>query len=495
MDINFTFANEAQEQFYYATARNQCFSGGFNNGKTYAGCFKTFTLLSTFPNYRVSINRQVRADLMKTTYQTFMKICPREFVERINEQEGVIELKNKSTAYLLHLDKVESSTLRGLEINSNLTDQAEETQEQTYDVLDSRIGRWDGAIVPESLLRLNPKWPTNKYGKPIVPSYNMLLCNPDTQFHYIFRKYHPDSLERRGNYFFVEGSWDPSLGSPEAYSEALKHDPEWIAKFVKGQWGRSNAQIHRLSNLSLLDYSNDLINKIRRKGNLSRILDHGDSSPTCCLWFASIDGVYIAYREYYTPNQVISFHRKSISELSGDESYSTNYADPQIFKKTAQKDGGFWSVADEYLTQDIKAPSLYWLPADNNEFATRNRINELLTEQEGTKHPITGEIGKFPRLYFIKKSPEYQNGCFNAITEIQSQRRKLIGYIDGKAYYSDEREDSIADHAYDCERYYVSQHAIGRPVEHRPVKPMTFNFFKLAKLRRDKITWPQVPMV
>jgi len=484
MDLNFTFANEAQEEFYWTTARNQCFSGGFNNGKTFIGCLKAFTLMSTFSNYRMAMCRQVRADLMKTTYQTFIKIVPREFIDRENQQEGIVEFKNKSIAYWLHLDKVESSTLRGLEINSVLTDQAEETQEETYDVLDARVGRWDGAIVPQSLLDIKPDWPKNKYGKHIVPSYNMLLCNPDTQFHYIYRKYHPDSIERRGNYFFVEGGWDPSLGSPEGYSEALKHDPEWVAKFVKGQWGRSSAQIHRLPSVSLLNYSKELIEKIKRKGNLFRVLDHGDSAPTCCLWFAVLDGNFICYREYYVPNQVISFHRKSIFELSLGEQYSGNYADPQIFKKTAQKDGGFWTVSDEYITKKINAPSLYWLPADNNEFATRNRINELLQLQDG-KHPVTGEVGLFPRIYFIKKSEDYQNGCFHAITELQSQRRKLIGYIDGKAYYSDEREDSVSDHAYDPTRYFVSQHAMGHSIAQRIVKPMTFNYFKLIKKRAE----------
>jgi hypothetical protein len=495
MDLNFTFANEAQEKFYWATARNQCFSGGFNNGKTFVGCLKAFTLMSTFSNYRVAICRQVRADLMKTTYQTFKQIYPKEFEQRVNEQEGIVEFKNGSIAYLLHLDKVEKSTLRGLEVNSVLTDQAEETQEETYDVLDARVGRWAGAIVPESLLKIRPDWPTNKFGKPTVPSYHMLLCNPDTQFHYIYRKYHPDSIERRGNYFFVEGEWDPTLGSEEGYSEALKHDAEWVDKFVRGQWGRSDAQIHRLVGSSLLTYSPEFIDKIKRKGNLFKSLDHGDSAPTCCLWWAVLDGNYICFREYYTPNQVISYHRKAIKELSEDETYSGNYADPQIFKKTAQKDGGFWTVADEYMDRSIEGPPLHWLPADNNEFATRNRINELLKEQPG-KHPITGEIGNFPRIYFVKRSQEYQNGCFNAIKELQSQRRKLIGYIDGKAYYSDEREDSVADHAYDPTRYMISQHAMGLKTPKRPIKPNTFDYFKMLKARAERLSvMPQVPMV
>lgn len=482
IQLDITFANQAQRAFYYATERNQCFSSGFNSGKTYSGCLKAFTLLSTFPNYRMSISRQVYADLKRTTMQTFFKICPRELIDRHNEQDGFTSLKNNSAIFWLHLDKVDEGTLRGLEINSNLTDQAEETEEKVYDVLDGRIARWDFAEVPSYLLEQSSGWPLNKNGKPVVPSYNMLLCNPDTQFHYIYRKYHPDSLERRKNYFYVECEWDPTLGSYETYQEALKHDDEWVNKYVRGQWGLSNAQIHRVPSECILEPNEALLERIKTKGNLFRVLDHGDASPTSCLWFAVLDGVYIAYREYYVPGKVISYHRRAISELSGGESYTGNYADPQIFKKTSQKDGGFWTTADEYMDRSIDAPPLYWIPADNNEFATRNRINELLVKNDKYKNPLTGEPGGFG-LYFIKRTQAYASGCQHAITETQSQRRKLIGYVDGKAIYCDDREESVVDHAYDCVRYFVAMHGLGR---HTPERKAPERSLKWYKMMRDR---------
>ena len=336
MDLQIKFANPQQRQFFYATQRNQCFSGGFNNGKTYVGCLKVFTLLTTFPKYRVAIARQVLADLKRTTMQTFFKICPHDLIERHNEQDGLTVLKNGSQINWMHLDKVDESSLRGLEINSVLVDQAEETEEKVYDVLDARIGRWDGAEIPDYLLQANPKWPRSKQGKLLAPSYIMLLCNPDTQYHYIFRKYHPDSLEREFSNFFVEGQWDSTLGSEESYEKALGRGEEWVEKYVKGMWGLSDAQIHRISADSLLEPSDDLLHRIQTKGNLFRSMDHGESAPTCCLWFAALGGVFICYREYYLGNEVISHHRKNIVELSGNERYTANYADPQIFKKESQ---------------------------------------------------------------------------------------------------------------------------------------------------------------
>lgn len=428
------------------------------------------------------IARQTYSDLKKTSMQTFFKLCPPGIIQRHNEQDGFTELINKSVVHWLHLDKVDESTLRGLEINAALVDQAEEIEEKVFDVLDGRIGRWDNAIIPPGLLAANPNWPinpvTNKY---IAPSYHMLLCNPDTQFHFIFRKFHPDSLERRPQFFYVEGEWDRQLGSAETYDVALTHDIEWVNKYVKGQWGVSSAQIHRLPSESQLDFEPDFLEKILKKGNLFRILDHGDASPTCCLWAAVLDGNYIFYREYYVPGRPISYHRKSICELSGDEKYSGNYADPQIFKMTSQKDGGFWSVADEYMDAALNSPPLHWIPADNNEFATRNRLNEQLSPNSLRKHPISGG-SPAPGVYFIKKSEAYPNGCYHAISEMQSQRRKSLGYFDGKQIFCDDREDSIADHAYDCVRYFVAMHGAGiRETGPRPPRMSMKYYAQVAK--------------
>lgn len=468
MELEIAFRNPEQRAFYYTTKRNQCFSGGFNNGKTFIGCLKSQTLLLTFANYRMIIARQRYTDLKRTTMQTFFKLLPAGLIESHNEQDGVTKLKNKSMIWWLHLDAADENSLRGIEPNAILVDQAEETEEKMSDVLDSRLGRWDGFTIPQYLLDNVNSWPTDDNGHQLAPSYHMLLCNPDTQFHYIYRKYHPDSLERNPNYFFVEGEWDSSLGSYESYQEALKRDPEWVDKYVRGKWGVSKAQIHYLLPESILEPAPELLQRIKTKGNLFRSLDHGESSPTCCLWFAALDGVFICYREYYSPGKVISYHRQAIADLSEDEEYSNSYADPQIFKKTSQKDGGFWRTYDEYITSDIAAPALHMLPADNNEFATRNRINELLLPQSKFRNPAVPRVqvlgndnfeGKpAPGLYFIKSGLDYQYGCKQSIIQLQSQRRKELGTIEGKTIYSDDRDDSITDHAYDPIRYFIAMH-------------------------------------
>ena len=309
----------------------------------------------------------------------------------------------------------------------------------------------------------------------------MLLVNPDSLYHFIYRKYHTDSRERKENHFFVEGEWDSSLGSEESYLQALGRDKEWVDRYVRGKWGLSDAQIHTLREESILQYDEMFLKEILSKGNLFRVLDHGDSAPTCCLWFAAYKGVHICYREYYVAGRLISFHRKSIHELSGNEQYSNDWADPSIADKHSQKKGGFWSVRDEYMSEDVEGPPLFWNLADNNEFATRNRINELLAPSDRFKHPINGESGA-PGLYFIQSSGGYPNGCRESIKQLGAQRKELLGTVEGKNVYSDDRDKNIPDHAYDPTRYYVAMHAVEPVVTRTPPPPRSFaRFNKLIR--------------
>jgi len=145
--------------------------------------------------------------------------------------------------------------------------------------------------------------------------------------------------------------------------------------------------------------------------------------------------------------------------MSAGETYNYSVADPSIFKKQAKKMGGFWSVADEY--SDIRPdtpPALHFMPGDNNELATRNRINEYLRLSNSSVHPITGE-SPAPQLYFIQKSPNHNYGVETLIIETRAQKRVKLGTLNGKDIYGEERDSNVPDHSYDTFRYYAASHA------------------------------------
>lgn len=494
VNLDITFINDLQRQAYFATERNQEICGGFGSGKTYLFCEKLLTLLTSFNQYRVLIGRQEYKTLKATTMKTFFKVCPPELYQfplgRWNEQDGYLRLINGSEVLFVHLDDVDEDYLRGLEINSAFLDQHEEISETMSDILSIRCGRWDMARPSDSLLQANPNWPMKfmclsckdgfflppskidplceKCGKPLQkttrfysPTYFLGACNPESESHYLYRYYHPESLEKKPENYYLElpSTENPAL-DPETIKVMLSKDPSWVQRFVYGKWGISESTVHRLLPDSILEPTYEWLQAFLKKSTLVRVLDHGDSSPTCCIWFAASQGIFLAYREYYQPGKLISYHRESIAALSGDENYSFDLADPAIFKKQSQKYGGFWCVADEYEDSQIDAPAIHFLPADNDEMGTRNRINELLSLDKNAIHPLTGNK-LAPRFYFLKKSPNYPDsfGVLNLITEIKHQQRLKLGEINGKPIYSDERKPGIPDHAYDPYRYYVAAHS------------------------------------
>lgn len=482
IEIPINFINQETRDFYECEARHSCISGGFGSGKTVVACNKALTLLTQFNNYRVLFGRLTYKDLKQTTMKTFYKLCPEKLYDskrggRRSDIEGVCRLINGSEILFVHLDEFDEKTLRGIELNSAFLDQAEELQEGIVDVLATRLGRWDKAI-PNVDLQRRVNWPRDEQNRYKIPAYLMLAVNPEDETHWIYRKYHPDSIEHQQQYqdyaYFEVSSEDNPFLDRETLKVMLSRDPQWVKRFVKGQWGISEASIHHLLPDSIINPSKEFIETMVRNGLLFRTYDHGESSPACMLWWASYKGVYIGYREYYEANKLISDHRRDISYLSDDEDYVYSLADPEIFKIKSQKNGNFWCTADEYTDQNIPASPIPFAPADNNELATRNRINEYLRLRDDCVHPLTGEKPA-PKLYFIARNESEHNfGCFHAIQQLRSQRRLKLGTMNGRDIYGEERDDRITDHAYDPTRYFVASHATFSSPPKRKIKENSF---------------------
>lgn len=483
INIPIKFINDQQREFFNSPKRNAMACGGFGSGKTYIACTKALFLLTSFNNYRMIIARQTYRDLRRTTMNTFFKICPPELyappLGRFSELDGDLRLINGSKVMFMHLDELDEKSLRGIEPNSIFVDQAEEIPESLYYVLDSRVGRWDKAIPSPKFD--TKSWPLDHNSNFKVPNYFMLSCNPEDETHWIWRLYHPDSpehTEKKDKYEYIEfpSTANPCL-DPETLSVMLSRDPSWVKRFVYGQWGISEATIHRILPDSIVTLEPEFLKTIITQGRLSRILDHGDSAPTCCLWVSAYKQWHFIYREYYCGGQTIGYHRKQIASLSGDEKYYQNLMDPQCFKEQSQKYGGFWSVAREYEDPTVDGEAIIFEPADNNELATRNRINEMLALSNSIKHPITGHTPA-PAIYFIA------NAVPNALMQTKAARRVKLGEINGKPIFSDERDDEITDHAYDSVRYYVASHmGPAKAIQTRDVKPNSF----VAARKRAKL--------
>ena len=510
MQFDIKFINTFQDKIFHESKRNICASGGFGNGKTTVCCQKFLALSLQFPNSRWAIFRSEYKKLATTTRVTFFKVCPPELYSPANggnraDSTGLLTLINGSQFLWLHGDNTDERILMGLEVNGIFVDQAEELDESTYDIMDGRVGRWDMADIPP-MMNGQPTnydlFPFNEAtGKRVIPSYMLLGCNPADLSHYIYRRYHKDSEEfNREQIDEVTGDvWkysdthvmyeatsadNPAL-TPENLKILRRKGKAFREKFYLGKWGTFEGQIHDISPLSIIDYfPEELLKTFLTEGRLYRVFDHGTSAPTCCLWFSLYKQWLLCYREYYVADARITEHRRAITDLSEDEVYSMNLADPDILKKRKDKYGHAASIADDYADPRLDAPPLYWQGADNNEFRTRNAIDEMLFVDPDIVHPIHNRLGS-PRILFIKKSEHYKYGCQHAISELRRQRREELGTLEGETHFSDKRVIGIPDHAYDCDRYMCSYRVTFVPKKAKPKRTQgTFNGALMSRRNR-----------
>src|SRR5262249_28169757 len=162
--VKFDFASDEQRAAFNYGPAPLCLSGGFGSGKTLCCTRKALYLSDLFPGNRGVIARGVWDKLKKTTMSTFFKDCPPEAYRygRRTDQDKVLRFNprkcedgvvRQSEILWLYLDDPNAEAiLRGLEINWFLIDQAEEIEEEIFDILMRRLGRWDRAFVPPQVM-------------------------------------------------------------------------------------------------------------------------------------------------------------------------------------------------------------------------------------------------------------------------------------------------------------------------------------------------------
>ncbi len=480
--------DNAQKWFFNRGPEPTALIGGVGSGKTTAGALKIIALSDLYPGSRWAVVRKVHKHLKYTTMRTFYELLDARHYDKgqRNDQDGYLKLNNGSEVHFIHLESDSSlGRLDSLELTGCWVDQAEELSEAAWDKLTSRVGRCQ-AKVPQWLLDQTPEWPWRRgsldgsEGEPMPPRYRFVTAYATDELHWLWQRFDPESPEHQtkwkalGYEQRVCTSMDNRMLGDSYLKDLQGRDEAWVRRYVLGIAGNPEGRVFKLLPDSILEPNEDLLNSIRNHMMLHRVLDHGDTAPTCCGWFGT-DGdnnIYMAM-EYYQPGRdkngqdwTIRDHRRAIHGLSnkaGWKHFYSNLADPAIFAKTRNitafaDRSARWSVADEYSDRQIinDAEPLFWQPADKGEMMTRSRLREYLRADPNHKHPVTGQMGA-PHLYLIKASPEHPHGCDHVITELKAAKFVQIGENNGRPIYSDEREagPQIPDHALDVLRYFV----------------------------------------
>lgn len=447
-EILFEPANDTQDDFIWCTKRESMFDGGIGNGKTTGGIMKLLILAREFPGSRWVIARQEYKTLNATTRKTFYKVCPPEWIKRDVKEE--MTLANDSEILWMHLDDMDEKTLTGLEINGAFISQCEEISPEMWELLDSRVGRWDKSNWPER-----------------CPPYIWGDCNPNGH-DWIYFRFHPECVganpPNRG-YFFGETGINRDVldrVSPGYYDSLMRKPEAWKRRWVYGSRDIFEGAIHPEFKKEIHAYDADRFNPFD-ECNIKSCwgwMDYGLSAPTCVLLSASTsDNYHFITHEYYrrsTPGRTITIreHASAINKLMRDNRYSVRgiYADPSVFvESTRDRRTAVTSVAQEY-----RECGLYLARADNNEIASISNLQQLF-HVEDIRNPVTKLMGS-PRLFISSR-------CINLIEQIQMQRHMEVrNPITGEKEFAEDRADGIPDHAYDPLRYFANSSVWQAPV-------------------------------
>ena len=411
-----------QSEFITSKAKFSCYSGGFGNGKTTAGCLRGL-LLSGYPGNFGLIGRLTYPALRETTQREFFKLCPPEFYDETQggawvKSENKVRFINGSEIIFRHLDQISEKELLSLNLGWFYIDQAEEISEQVFMILQSR-------------LRLNTV--PNRYG--------FITCNPEPG-NWIYHRFKKPSdegtLDKAENEIIEAPTYDnPHL--PPDYIETLRKSyPEAMQKrFIEGDWEvfegqiftEFNRRIHVLQPFPIPEGWERLV-----------AIDHGMVNPTAVLWGAiDYDNNLFIYDEYYNPG-VVSQHAKEILRKSEGQEISFWLIDPSTQAKTREKDGMPWSVLEEYEDYGIWAT-----PANNELLGGLNRVREFMRVDPNRRHPVTSQVGA-PRLFIF-------SNCINLISEIpQYQWKRMRGLVSRN---EPELPRDWNDHAIDAMRYMI----------------------------------------
>lgn len=495
------WANPQQQWLVERGAAPTMLVGGINSGKTIGCVLKGLALLHKYPGSRLAVVRRSYNQLLKTTMESWYKWCHPKMYDKGNRTEAVLDLNCGSRVYFIHLDQPNSlDLLAGLELNFAYVSQAEEISEKAWDLLDVRVGRWDGAVIPEEDFEEcggRENWPwRSEAGVCVPPRYIFGEGYVTDEGHWLYDRFAEDSPNRekwaaQGYESKIVFSEENIYAVKANIDAALSKDDEYVRRYVRPEWGNPEGKIFNIDRRSLLQPDPALVERILRTMKLHRSLDHGEYNPTCCLWHATDSrGNVFTFREYYVGEALVSDHRRAIFELSkndvvinhmGAPRYHSNVADPSIFAKNRGRSlmtNHEWSVADEYTDTKLmpRETTINWSPANNNEEATISRMKEYLRIDSTHHHPVTGELGA-PHLYFIMKTKDYPNGCSRVVREISAQSRKRAKTGD-REIWLDERDDKVVDHGYDAEKYFIVGRPSLGPVE--PPAPVPPGFMRIS---------------
>ena len=279
-----------QKQFIRTVVQNRImfplYGGGVSGGKTIVSFGYLDTLAQQYPKTRYAIFRKTMSSIKRNSVPSFSKILEMNgHPNRAQLHKGDWTYRYANGSELLFIEANKSidpdfNKIRGLELTGAVMDEGNETDEDVFNILITRTGRWN-----------------NK--KHNIRKFVMVTCNPDPGWvkSKWYDKWSQNKLE--APFYFQQSLPQDNPHNDKAFMESLEYLPEAeYERYVKGNWDYSMLPNQLIPFIYYKDCTvtkEQLIGRVpeylgidvAREGNDKTILCFGDSEGV--LWFEEYD--------------------------------------------------------------------------------------------------------------------------------------------------------------------------------------------------------------
>jgi hypothetical protein len=283
-----------------------------------------------FPGNRGYMCRHHLIDFKRSTLVTFDKVVPRETVLTHRKSDRIIRFVNGSEILYGGLGGEDDlERIKSTEFGFFGIDEATETFAEMFMLLSSRL-RWtlpDGSY-PQftGFLASNPEpgWVKDRFVDQRLPDHEFIPALPKD---------------------------NPHL--PKGYDYGLRKDwpEEWTKRYLDGSWDTFSGQIYKEFDRNRHIFGDEL--EISPYYDHFRVIDHGYTNPTCCIWAAlDFDGRILVYDEHYQAGLTIA-ENAAIIKAKYPKFRGLTLCDPSMTAQHSQRAGKTWSYMDEYRDNKI----------------------------------------------------------------------------------------------------------------------------------------------
>ncbi len=183
-----------------------------NCGKTFWGVSSGIIQMAQFPRSRGVVVRKTLPRLKETTMRFFLEACPQELVQDFNKTDRRLTSIHNSTVLFCSAD--DKKKFESDQIDWFLLDEADEIDEEIFDVLASRLR--------------NPYVDSAYYR-------GMVVTNPTSRHHWIYKRFTSSNPDFK---LFCAPTKENEANLPANYITGLtsRMSPEMAKRFVDGQF-------------------------------------------------------------------------------------------------------------------------------------------------------------------------------------------------------------------------------------------------------------------